>query len=626
MRIKNTLFFLSVYVLLLCYSLRVSAQNGTFINLNDYRTSELNDTLNILISENLKFGIATKDGKLLIPVEYDDLSKAVYTDNSYGKELFFLLSKDNKWGIASNKRVYVEPQYDDLLYSAGKMLSYEKDGKIGVVTLKGRDILHPEYDIVKFYSNSWFSPCDFIAACKNGQWSITGYHNLNQVDVAFDDVDASDDSECRVTIGGGDYALTSAFFGGYANLSQNELYGMVDPQGNIVVPVEFDKVSDIGRDIFVVEKNELYGLYRNGKPLAQPIYNMFMGFREDSLCLIMYKDDCAYEIDLSGKASRQPSVSDLKSKYDPWVIDCDNGQAIVYVAGHPCVMSYDETIIIPPQYRQIDPANSMSLFGGFGLGEKIYYKVGNDHGKRAAFDEKGKQLTDFIYDDLRYVGGNKEAFAVGVVEGDVVRCGICDSTGREIIPLEYDHFGKAKGDLFAMKKNGKYGIVNTDNKIVYPFEIDSVVTYFSLNKNSHLLAFTKGGKWALMDDKGNQITDFVFDYEDNDLIAQSVTLSEDYAEDMGVVMNEDCKYGFLDRKGQLTIPCVYEYANSFTCGLAAVENTERQYGYIDKKGNIVIPFIYDFATEFDPVTKTAKVRLNDNSVYIDLKGNVVKDQ
>lgn len=98
----------------------------------------------------------------------------------------------------------------------------------------------------------------------------------------------------------------------------------------------------------------------------------------------------------------------------------------------------------------------------------------------------------------------------------------------------------------------------------------------------------------------------------------------DFSEGMGLAMSESgC--GYFDSKGQLAVPCVYDYGQNFSCGLAAVKNADRQYGYIDKKGQTVIPFIFDVAGSFDPTTKMAKALLDDQRVMINMKGEVVAD-
>ena len=57
---------------------------------------------------------------------------------------------------------------------------------------------------------------------------------------------------------------------------------------------------------------------------------------------------------------------------------------------------------------------------------------------------------------------------------------------------------------------------------------------------------------------------------------------------MARVGNEDDKYGFIDKKGELVIPCKYDYADDFSEGLAVTLlncGDDKILGFVDKKGN-----------------------------------------
>mgnify|MGYP000294771211 FL=1 len=57
------------------------------------------------------------------------------------------------------------------------------------------------------------------------------------------------------------------------------------------------------------------------------------------------------------------------------------------------------------------------------------------------------------------------------------------------------------------------------------------------------------------------------------------------------------KYGFINKKGKLVIPLMYEDAIGFASGYCAVQVGEK-WGYINEKNELVIPAIYDWAGDF----------------------------
>ena len=83
-------------------------------------------------------------------------------------------------------------------------------------------------------------------------------------------------------------------------------------------------------------------------------------------------------------------------------------------------------------------------------------------------------------------------------------------------------------------------------------------------------------------------------------------------------------YGYINSKGTIIVPPIYEEASPFFNGLARVKSNGK-YGYIGKTGEIVLPCIYDSADEkFDvlsmvSITSNGKTSLH----YINVNGDYV---
>ena len=84
----------------------------------------------------------------------------------------------------------------------------------------------------------------------------------------------------------------------------------------------------------------------------------------------------------------------------------------------------------------------------------------------------------------------------------------------------------------------------------------------------------------------------------------------------------DNKYGFVNIIGKEVIPCIYDYALSFSEGLASVR-LNGKWGFIDKTGKEVIPCIYDYAKSFS--NGIAWVKLNGEGYYININGNHINN-
>lgn len=78
-----------------------------------------------------------------------------------------------------------------------------------------------------------------------------------------------------------------------------------------------------------------------------------------------------------------------------------------------------------------------------------------------------------------------------------------------------------------------------------------------------------------------------------------------FKEDLACVEIEE-KCGFIDKTGELVIPCTYETAMSFSEGLASVSENGK-WGYIDKQNVLVIPYNFEAATHFENGRARAKI-------------------
>ncbi len=95
-----------------------------------------------------------------------------------------------------------------------------------------------------------------------------------------------------------------------------------------------------------------------------------------------------------------------------------------------------------------------------------------------------------------------------------------------------------------------------------------------------------------------------------------------FSEEFAEVMDENGKWGFIGKTGQETIRCQWEGASPFSEGLAAVRNEMGLYGFIDKYGNLVIPYQWKDVRPFHEGFAVVKGE-NDKFGYIDKSNKIV---
>ena len=117
----------------------------------------------------------------------------------------------------------------------------------------------------------------------------------------------------------------------------------------------------------------------------------------------------------------------------------------------------------------------------------------------------------------------------------------------------------------------------------------------------------KDGKWGFINKKGNHIIPCLYNSVNN--------FWEGFA---AVQLNN--KWGAINDIGELIIPCLYDDLFFFSEGLAIVK-LNGKVGYINTKGELQIPLIYDDATSFSE--GYACVEINGKLGYINTDGRLI---
>ena len=112
------------------------------------------------------------------------------------------------------------------------------------------------------------------------------------------------------------------------------------------------------------------------------------------------------------------------------------------------------------------------------------------------------------------------------------------------------------------------------------------LTYIPDDEYFHegLATFYKCGKWGFIDKKGIVVIPCIFD--------SAGDFSEGFA---GIKRNE--KWGFVDNTGREVISCIYDDGGNFHEGFAGVKRNEK-WGFVDNIGREVISCIYDEVEDF----------------------------
>lgn len=200
-------------------------------------------------------------------------------------------------------------------------------------------------------------------------------------------------------------------------------------------------------------------------------------------------------------------------------------------------------------------------------------------------------------------------------------------------------FNLFQSGLLSVELKDKWGYVDEKGDEIIDFKYDYALPFHNDNAivslNNDVFVINKKGENILDDTYDNMTLDSeenVYFYQTNALWglmdSQGKKLTEALFDSIfsfkdGLAKSAvDGSYGYLDTKGKTAIPLKYTYARDFSNGLAAVKLDDK-YGYIDTKGKTVLDFIYDEAYSFDSFGRAVVSEEAEEYKLIDKDGKVI---
>lgn len=397
-------------------------------------------------------------------------------------------------------------------------------------------------------------------------------------------------------------------------------YGVVDNDGTVYIPVEYDQIEfeKEGREykdnIYKCKKKEKWGLVSSTNGILLPCeYSSLEGNGIWRTC----KSGKYGYVQLNGTSSITtliPCIYESLGKYSA------DSYIRATLKGKKGMIDSQNKIIIPFKYSKV--GNPCHTSNGYSI---IWVEK---DGKLGIYNDDGKELQPCEIDKAYILTENNsiELSYTDCPSTDyiyIVRNGltglISGSTFETIIPCMYEYLSPIKTSKAFYKANGKWGIIDANNKTIQLAIYDNVEIDGSTLSEQKMpsMAFQSNmyvrnnGKVGMLKANGEDFIPVKYDslgmYSDNMLVAKVGD-----------------KYGFLNEEGKESVPFVYSQAHNYSEGLAAVVNENGKYLFIDKSGNVTIkPKEYDRVDNFQ--NGTCKVYRKDKVWEIDREGKKVKD-
>lgn len=419
---------------------------------------EFNGELALINNQN-KFGLINKDYEVVLPIEYDYISKPA--------DGYYIVKKDNKLGAvdAITGEIVLPVEYDcapgsdhnwEIEFSEGLIVFnkggywYENEGKAGAIDITGKTVIPFEYTA--------------LGAFKNG------------VAYAYKD---------------------------------NETLGFIDKANKTVIPFEYTSMGYVLDDGYIVYRGckRVY-IDKTGKEIFETEYELnkfdWENTDPDYFIVSTYKE----VLDING------NVYGRDYKYG--VIDKTGKIIIPFMdSSQQPINQIGEYFIYTTRYEYDPKAYYDRLYviynkKGEKIGESVEYPI--YYGEHDIFlvktdrydnktpahiiDSNGKPLFSPKYDICTAYSSKYDVFVVGKKDkkGNI-KYGVADKSGDILIPLEYElisftggagssnHYGITPPDVFhddgytMVQKDGKFGYIHISGEIVVPCEYDRFINY-----------------------------------------------------------------------------------------------------------------------------------------------------
>ena len=372
----------------------------------------------------------------------------------------------------------------------------------------------------------------------------------------------------------------------YFTLEQNQKYGVIDRNGNIVIEAEYGAVQipNPSKAIFVCvkeynentkeyetvvynEKKEvLLSNYKNVQAIS--IYtNVNSTPYEKSV--LTYKENGKYGlINLEGKQITKPvydEISSINYKEGTFLVKQNELEGIINMKGK---------VIIKCEYESVTSDNYYSENGNNKQAGFIVSKKTEDGYRYGYANYRGTIILNPIYTQLERVteiANEKGVYFIAFKNG---QAGLLKNN-KEILNYEYEDIQyNVLGSIFVTKRNGKYGAVNQEGTTVLYPEYDNVYT---------------GGMYL------NALKDkdiFIFDLNGNKIETNEVSKTKTENANYYITIDKNNKYKVVDSKDNIIIDKDYTYIEYLPGDYFIVERDSKS-GIIDSNGKSVIELKYD---------------------------------
>lgn len=497
-----------------------------------------------------KVGVIDKTGKEIISPEYT----SIYIPNQ-SKDVFICFTDDENYNVLNSKGKDIFSNYesvypivisDSTLEMEKNVLSYEKNGKYGLIDYSGKELSKAIYDSVSSLPNK--PGC--ILVKKDGLYGVLDSNGNVIIDVKYNTIKG--DEYSSETEG---YTKTGYIVSEKTNTGI--IYGYINYEGKMIVEPKYELITRCleyeDDDIYLVFMNNgKKGVIKNKKVIIKPKYQSINYYNVSKI----------FVVNKFGKYGFFKNNGDeiLEAIYTDYSLAGN----YISVKKDDTMMLYDThgNLINTNNYKSIIETSNPSYF--IATDDSNYYSI----------ISKDVQIQD-NYTNIVYAFDNFFVFTTENGKSGVLNI----YSGIEVEP-EYDYIivlenaralEARKGNIVDIYSEKFEKVLTMEDAIVEKVSNE----YFSIYSDTEKEYIDKNGNVV----KNTEV------YQDLKIYSYRA---------------DDGKWGFTDAQGKAVVDCKYDRVTEINeYGFAGVCQDGR-WGVIDKNGNVVKVPSYEIESYYEP--------------------------
>ena len=378
----------------------------------------------------------------------------------------------------------------------------------------------------------------------------------------------------------------------YNIIKENNRYGVIDREGNVLVEPNYDviQIPNPSKPVFVcmsnysTETQEYETKVLNDKKeqiltgyetvQAIPAETTADGIPFEKTVL-KYKKDGKYGlISIEGKEITKPEYEDISAvKYKEGLLQVkkDGKTGIININGKEVIKAEYDTIAADNYYN----INTKYEKTGF-----IVSKVEEDGYRYGYINYKGEKVLNTEFTEIERVTEIEDDENIYLIAYKDGQAGLLKNA-KQILDYSYEEITyNLTNNVFLVQRNGKQGIANIDGKI----KIDT--KYTNISFGGIYLNVEEEGNKKVIDINGNEVTDgYIYK-----MMTQDGTHS--------IVYGEDEIYKIIDNSGNVVVDNDYTYIEEIADNKYIVANYNNN-GIIDLTGKTLIELKYSSIFELE---------------------------